>query len=441
MFLTDRRQRKDPYHQSVKGLRNLIWSGFLFSLFFAPAAGIAQTRAIHYFFTTADFRAKFHEALITWSINNNLAATLDHPDGRYDFESAFWPMELIHYKSGFVKERLIYAFEHLGQCDLSFQRGLLEVVYTNWPDSFQTQVVRLLKTTRHPKIFALCAEYLWRGGERPDYKSEITRLLKQKFRNKQEHPIIKMLSERLSAKASFSMPSLADLFSPQFAPGLTVLFSFQRPDRKYPGRAIVRKPDGSFVYDSSGQLFSVPQLALSVSNLPFYLTNGNTPQGIYRMSGFAVSNSRFIGPTENIQLSMPFEIPVDSFMISSSPDMDTIWNIKKYELLLPPSWQQYPPVFQSYYAGKAGRTAIIAHGTTIDPNYYKGTTYFPETPSLGCLCTYEEWDAEGNRQRSDQQRLVNAVKEAGNGTGYAVVINLSDKEAAVTVADIERLIN
>ncbi len=412
----------------------------MFFLGVCSAVVSAQTKPVQYFFTEASFRGKFYDALIKWSINSNLAASLDHPQGQYDFRSAFWPMELIGYKSEFVKERLTYAFQQVNSCSIPFQRGLLEVVYTNWPDAFAAQVSQLLHQTEDPKIFAMSAEYLLQYNK-AQYREMVVSQLKRKFQGKRDNPVLQMLSDRLSDKLPASQPPVADLLSLQFAPGLTVLYSFQRPNRRYAGRVIVRKPDGTFVRDSAGQLFSVPQLALSVSNLPFYLTNGNTPQGIYRMSGFDVSNSRFIGPTENIQLSMPFEIPVDSFVISRPPNMDTTWNLQKYKVLLPESWRSYSPLYHSFYAGEAGRTAIIAHGTTIDPDYYKGTTYYPQTPSLGCLCTFESWSPDGYRQRSDQQRLVDAVKQAGNGVGYAVVINLADKDAPVSEAEVRRLVD
>jgi hypothetical protein len=184
----------------------------------------------------------------------------------------------------------------------------------------------------------------------------------------------------------------------------------------------------------------VAQLARSISNLPFYLVDGNTPQGIFRMSGFAVSSSRFIGPTQNIQLSMPYEIPPDSFLVTPSSG-DTTWSVDRYRDLLPSSWRLYEPAYQSYYAGQAGRTAIIAHGTTIDAAYYTGKTYYPQTPSLGCLCTHESWSPEnGERLESDQQKLVDAVKRAGSGTGYAVVVELGDQKTPVTLPEVLPLI-
>lgn len=408
----------------------------LLILLFVPLFLRAQDSNVVSPFTTATIRDQFKAALIKWSIVKNLGAPLNDTDDEYDFQSAFWPMELIHYKTDYVKERLSFAFSKVQHTTDHFQQQLVEIAYTNWPQTFRTPVEELMKATINPKVFAICATYLWQENKYPGLKKTINTLIHQKFDTLQDNAVIMMLSQQINDTIQQSLPALADLFSEQFAPGLTVIFSFQRKDRDFPGLVIVRGPDGHFIRDSSGTIFSVPQLARSITNLPFYLTNGNTPQGIYRMSGFDVSRSRFIGPTQNIQLSMPYEIPVDSFLISPAPD-DTTWSIDKYRNLLPASWQQYKPIYQAYYAGDAGRTAIIAHGTTIDPDYYKGQIYYPQTPSQGCLCTHESWSPEnGQRLESDQQKLVNAVKQAGNGVGYAVVIDLDDKKSAVQLKEI-----
>lgn len=405
-----------------------------------PLALQAQEARVVSPFTTSSYRTLFDAALLKYSILKNLSVPLADSDDVYEFQSAFWPMELILYKTPYVRERLSFALGKAAGLPPYFQRGLLETLYTNWPDTFRAQVSALMRKTERPEIFALCAEYLWQGGRYPREADTIGALLQRKFDTVENNAVVMMLGQRLKMKAPPSRPPLADLLSEQFAPGLTVMYSFQRPDRDYPGLVVVRKPDGTFVRDSSGRIFAVAQLARSISNLPFYLVNGNTPQGIFRMSGFAVSSSRFIGPTRNIQLSMPYEIPPDSFLITPSSG-DTAWSVERYRELLPSSWRLYQPIYESYYAGQAHRTAIIAHGTTIDAAYYTGKTYYPQTPSLGCLCTHESWSPEnGERLQSDQQKLVDAVKQAGNGTGYAVVVDLGDEKAPVTLAEVLPLI-
>lgn len=398
----------------------------------------AQDTVVTSPFTVASFRHQFDSALVSWSILSNLKSPLRDSDDEYDFQNAFWPMELIGYKTPYVYQRLSFAFQRSDSSSPYFQRRLVEVAYTNWPDTFSAQVRRIMARTDSPKVFAIAAEYLWRGGRRPGERKEIERLVAQKFPGSSgdDHPVIKMLRRRLEGRGPGPLPSLVSLFTEQFAPGLTVVYSFQRPDRDYPGLAVVRAPDGHFVRNPDGTVFAVAQLARSITDLPFYLTNGNTPQGIYRMSGFAHSSSRFIGPTTDIQLSMPYEIPLDSFLVTPAPG-DTAWTPEAYRDLLPQTWRKYAPAYDAYYAGQAGRTAIIAHGTTINPEYYKGTPYYPQTPSQGCLCTRETWSpVTGVRLESDQQKLVDAVRSAGNGTGYAFVIDLADKRSPVTLPEI-----
>ena len=92
------------------------------------------------------------------------------------------------------------------------------------------------------------------------------------------------------------------------------------------------------------------------------------------------------------------------------------------------------PLYHSYYAGLIGRSEIIAHGTTLDPKLYSDKPYYPLTPSQGCLCTREVWN--GKRLESDQQKLINALLKAGGANGYCVVIELDDKQSAVTLSDI-----
>ena len=82
----------------------------------------------------------------------------------------------------------------------------------------------------------------------------------------------------------------------------------------------------------------------------------------------------------------------------------------------------------------AGRTEIIAHGTTIDPNYYAGKPYYPLTPTEGCLCTKEIWN--GKRIESDQEKLVNGLLQAGGANGYCVVIEIDDKNEPVMLKDL-----
>jgi hypothetical protein len=387
-------------------------------------------------YTTVAARIKLYERLITYSINHNLSMPLTDSTEE-NWEDAFGAIELLSYRSPFSNGKIHKAFEGVDQRSAMFQKALLELAYASYPHEFVPRVKALLSSTVDPKIFAMCAEYLLQQKTEQcanTIKEQIdTRFADQGIID----PVLYMLQVHMADqnKTGNFLPKrlFEELLNNEFLPGQTVLYSIQRKNRDYPGLVIIRQKSGSYVSDSSGNIFNVPQLARSITNLPFYLTNGNTPQGIFVMHGFDVSMSSFIGPTANIQLSMPVECSMQQFF-GDSTISDTVWNIEYYKKLIPPDLKNYLPLYHSYYAGLAGRTEIIAHGTTIDPNLFINKPYFPLTPSLGCLCTKEIWN--GNRLESDQQKLVNALLKAGGAIGYCLVIELDDTPSPVTLNDV-----
>jgi hypothetical protein len=415
-------------------------------LFALLGAGLcmAQDTAVYFKFASQAGRKQFTQNVM----NNNILKYLQMPltdSTEEDWQGTFWAMELMQYKRPWIKEKIAAAFTGIDKRSTGFQRALLELCYTNYPKDFSTPVQALKKATADPKIFAMCSEYLLqsnsanpRGGQ--PYAVVLSKEINAKFPGEQENPILKMLLANRGADDYAAVKKMLPvLFSNQFLPGKRVVYSLQRKNRNYPGIVLIRDSVGSFARDDKGVVFNVPQLARSITNLPTYLTNGNTAQGIFRMQGFAVSASNFIGPTPNIQLAMPYEIPVRTFMADSTIT-DTAWTADLYKQLLPAACRNYFPLMGTYYASQAGRTETIAHGTTVDPAYYKGASYWPLTPTLGCLCTKEIWDATGRRTESNQQVLVNALTKAGGADGYLLVLELDDKQLPVSIKEVIALI-
>ena len=413
---------------------------FFFLLLFVFTTNIlfAQYDApLYTSYTTAVERAKLHDRLVKHSINQNLSIPLNDSTEE-NWEEAFDAIEVLLYKSPFSDGKIHTAFDEVETRSIDFQKASLQVAYNNYPDAFIPQAKKLLTDTDDPKVFALCAEYLLQQKKYSLLINTISKLIETKFGDEGIiNPVLYMLQVHISEQKTngtfLSKKLLAELFSSKFLPGQTITYSIQRKNRDYPGLMIVRRYDGKFITDSNGIIFNIPQLARSITNLPFYLRDGNTPKGIFLMHGFGVSMSSFIGPTANIQLSMPIEENIKAFMRDSSIT-DTTWNIDYYKKLIPADLQNYLPLYYSYYAGLAGRAEIIAHGTTIDPAIYSKQPYYPLTPTSGCLCTKEIWN--GKRLESDQQKLVNALLKAGGANGYCVVIELDDKQAPVTLNDI-----
>jgi len=432
------RVSKPGSKKSLEYLRYIVV--FLCLLFFACDLITAQTvDAVYSKDTRADNKTKLYRNIQNNAIIKNLSLPLTD-SSEENWMDAFWGMELIRYKNPWADSRIYTAFDSIEKRSISFKRALLELLFTNYSFEFTKQVTQIMYSAENDKIFAMCAEYLIKA--KPELKSAVAAILIKKLALNKDGAILNQLDFRMNdVPGKNRLPDIKALLHHPFFKNATIVFSFQRSNRNYPGLVAVRDSVGDFVKDLYGNFFSVPQLARSITNLPGYLTNGNTPQGIYRMFGTDVSRSNFIGPTPNIQLTMPFETSLQHFMNDSSIT-DTIWTNDWYKKLLPESWKNYYPIFGSFYAGRAGRTEIISHGTTINPDYYSGQPYYPLTPSLGCLCTKEIWDeADGRRILSDQQKLVSALLKAGGANGYVIVIELNDEQRPVEINDLQALLS
>ncbi len=387
-------------------------------------------------YTTDAARAKMKEGLIKNSIRTNFQLPLSDSTEE-DWEAAFDAMEVMDYNTPFTESKVHSAFDSVETRSVPFQRALMEMAFSNYPGKFLLQAHSLLQKTNDPKIFAMCAEYLIQRNKNDSLEKSISKILLKNFGDTAyKNPILYMLQTRLAPEKVHQLSQekiLVEILSKNFLPDQIVMYSLQREDRDYPGLVLIRNADGEFVTDSSGKIFNIPQLARSISGLPGYLTNGNTPQGIFKMYGFKVSMENFICPTANVQMGMPVELSLQKFF-DNNYIPDSTWTIDYYQKLIPQNLKDFLPLYESYYAGLAGRSEIIAHGTTIDPSFYLGKPYYPLTPTQGCLCTKEIWN--GNRIESDQQKLVNGLLKAGGANGYCVVIEIDNKKAPVKLKDV-----
>jgi hypothetical protein len=378
-------------------------------------------------FTTNSNRKKhdqrLQDSVIIYSLNKTLSATTEK-----NWVAAFWAMELMLYKTAFTKDKISQAWEQVNERSESFQKALLEVTYTLYQNEFNTEAKTLLQQTNSPAVFIRCAEYLLSNKQK--IQTQILDLINKKF-STSDYVGFTILKQRLGNTSKSTLPPLQDIFSKDFLPGKTVVYSLQRSNRNYPGLVVIRKEDGTFVKDSTGNIFHAQQLARAITNYPFYITNGNTPQGIYRWLGFDTSSNAYIGPTPNLQMWLPLEATTSQFF----GDSTIHWSESLYTSLLPSSWKSYSPIYESYWAGSIGRSEIIMHGTTINPAYYRNQSYYPQTPSLGCLCSYEEWK-DGKLVYSNQQKIYNALLKINAKEGYVVVVDLNDESRPVLLSDL-----
>lgn len=384
-------------------------------------------------------RQKFLDKSINETITESFLLPLtDSTEQKY--MSAFWAMELIHYRNETTDAAIKNSLNDLYKHSTDFQRALLEVIYTLYQSEFTYEIKEMITDINNPKFFAMCIHYLRNSTDIEPLK-KLTEDFSMRFLNADENPIVSMLKYDLNTnfRSTAKLPPLIDLFKKDFGSEKIVIYSIQRLNRDYPGLLIIKKPDGKFLRNDSGEIFSVPQLARAITDLPGYITNGNTPEGILSIQGIDFSKNVFIGPSPNLQLVLPYEVSLQKYFYNEIKD--SVWSESYYSDLLPVSWKNYKPIFEAYYAGKAGRNEIIAHGTTIEPEFYKEKSYYPFTPSLGCLTTKELWsDEDGKILESDQLKFMNAFMKGGSENGFFIVVNIDDKESPVTLEELKSFI-
>lgn len=327
-----------------------------------------------------------------------------------------------------------YVLSNQNKFSEKFIYNVIEVAYTLYPEKYTNEVKLIFDTTNSSDLFVISSKYLIKNNIKLQYLNELN------TRFNQSKLLITGLKNELEnlTFAGNNSPPLIDLLSYEFIKNKTIIFSFHRKNRKFPGLTIVRNPKGEFVRDSDNKIISVRQLAYSATNLPGYMRRGNTPQGIYSVQGYYITNTESIGPSPIVISRVPFEVSTSSFFHKRVAGN---WDLKKYKSFLPESWREYFPITESYRAGKLGRRLIIMHGSADDLSYLKHLPYYPMTPSLGCLTTLELWDEQsGALLESDQLRLMNAFYNSGKLNGFLVVIEIDDKQKPIEIGELKNLL-
>ncbi|MFM2359085.1 MAG: hypothetical protein RLY16_1078 [Bacteroidota bacterium] len=385
-------------------------------------------------------RQQLYKNLVQNSIQRNLQLPLTDSTEE-NWMRAFDAICLLRYQSPLTDSKVVQAFDSIHLRTEDFQQSLMQLAHAVYRNSWQKEIQQIYNSTQYTKIKIMAAAYLCalQLNEAPNLYQHIL----SNIDTIGNAALIQALQYASKKKSPFySNTQLKSLLHHPFenikGP---IVFSLQRSNRNYPGIVIVRDTSGQFIKNENGQYFSVPQLAQSMYNLPFFLTYGNTPQGIFRMHGSAVSRTLFIGPTPNLQLTLPKETSIAHFL-NDSTIKDSVWTISYYQQLLPPSWKNTSALNETFYAGMIGRSEIIAHGSTVNPSYYQREACYPITPSLGCLSTKEIWNEEtGHVAESDQQLLMNAINKAGGTNGYLIVLDLNDLPQAVQLGEILHLLH
>ena len=420
--------------------------------------GWTQTRLedIHTDFVLYNKRVALEKDLRERVVARHFLAPLDS-NSEDGYLSGCWAIEQFLFDGPEVRAGFGRLFAGYDSLMRDTRMALLEAVYAVEPVRYRQDMAAVLGKEQDAKLFSLAAVYLYRADTGMAHVDSLKIALVERFPGYDTVAVLRELLHYLGDDAAFRggvTPPVAELLGMGKELGSSVVYSLERWDRDYPGLAIVQYADGSFARNGEGRLEVFPQLARSGPGLPYFLTNGNTPQGVFSIQGTDVSHTNFIGPTPNLQLLMPGEgkwgdyfhdtagalgAGVSGAAVSAAA-VDTMER-ERYLGLLPAGWRGYLPMQEAFAAGTIGRTEIIAHGTTIDPEYYKGWPFYPLTPTMGCLCAKELWNpTSGHPLVSEQNNLVNAFLAGSGRTGWLIVVNVDDRREPVSRAEVEAFV-
>lgn len=307
--------------------------------------------------------------------------------------------------------------------DAEFLRAYLECVIALFPDKFNQFYDKISRETNSSRIFAMCLYGEKLNGFANQYLRE--KLLNfEKKRSFKEDPIVYYLKNIWLEKKPLDQNQTKILLRAKIF-NLPIIYVFLSIDRNKSGYCFIKNEEGKFLKETNGYFYS-KVLGRSISGMPSIVTNGNSPCGIYSFSDSNISENKFIGIVPIINLYLPFEIKPSSYFHNMVHD--SAWSIELYQKLLPKKAINIPMLYETYYAGQAGRNEIAIHGTTIDPDYYIDEPYYPYTPSLGCFVTYEIWnEKDSSLIHSEQFKLINMLSKNKIRKGFVVVAEIQDE--------------
>lgn len=196
------------------------------------------------------------------------------------YKGAFWASELMLRTGDQAKKNLKYALTHFSIYSEDFKRSILQHIFTLYPTDFVRQTDSLILLELNEKRFAMMANYLIRQniGSSENY----IETMKQRFTDWEKNPILCGFATEHSTQLAISKGQIEDLVAFRKANKEPTIFVFVNKNRDLPGVAMIQNEQGEFLKENNDTL-RIRLLACSITNLSGYLTNGNTPEGVFSM--------------------------------------------------------------------------------------------------------------------------------------------------------------
>lgn len=228
----------------------------------------------------------------------------------------------------------------------------------------------------------------------------------------------------------FAHPPLETLLGGAYA-NKPRLFLFCRHERDLPCLFVMKDAFDRPVRLASGQLWTMPALALSGEGLPYNRTGGNTPQGVLRMDG--------VMPEPPVPQDFGKFRRVILNFVPRSPSEDLL------RRALPPASQASSWWHESVVARDVGRGGLRIHGdggNGSDPR----SPYYPLVSSAGCV-TVREGKYDGVDYIDERLLLDQLMRAQGLAPVYAnetairgllYLVEIDDEHGPVTATDLSR---
>jgi hypothetical protein len=210
----------------------------------------------------------------------------------------------------------------------------------------------------------------------------------------------------------------------------TRLFLFCRESREYPCLFVMKDIFGDLVQEN-GKVWSLAALAKSARNIPYYKTNGQTPNGVHTINSVMpdANRQRAFGKFRRVMLDW---IP------KSKSEENTKHFIPKSHLNL--KWWKRATI-----ARDAGRLYLRIHGTGRVNDEPKGS-YYPHMPTSGCVSTkegrYDGVTYKDQRIILDKLMQASQLRPVYNNEpkikGVLYVVNIDTQKKAVTLEDLKK---
>ena len=194
---------------------------------------------------------------------------------------------------------------------------------------------------------------------------------------------------------------------------------FVRQDRQFKGRLVLLDEKGQLIYENS-KLWSIEALAKGRANKKFFLPNGDTPTGFYKIDSVMpkADQQKLFGKHRRIKIDFVARAEIEE---------------KFPEILIEHSWWK-----RGVIACELSRSLLRIHGTGLKNRKFY-SKYHPFVTTSGCISMREDGAFEGQRALLDKLMEYLEIDCETEIHGHLCVIELDDKSSKVTDDDLLEL--